>query len=213
MKPFSQKCHGFYSLFLLFFSPLEKRDWTILWGGETLVPRGEEEGLCVWSISDHAGQIHQHVCSIGWVEKYEVQREEWPFSLQAVSGEEQQDPGFCCQDTDLPRDGSSCSFSDSFLFKSIPFTRGTDYLETRDALAAVRQLSKPIFFMLFFQQQKVLLPLNAKWSNTSVLVYSKHNEYTLLNAAFLFKFERKLAFWSLVLLLSCPVFGIHFRHL
>lgn len=87
MKPFSQKCHGFYSLFLLFFSPLEKRDWTILWGGETLVPRGEEEGLCVWSISDHAGQIHQHVCSIGWVEKYEVQREEWPFSLQAVSGE------------------------------------------------------------------------------------------------------------------------------
>lgn len=154
-----------------FFSPLEKCNWTILWGGETLVPCREEEGLCVWSISDHAGQIHQHVCSIGWVEKYEVQCEERPFSLQAVSGKERQDPGFCCQDRGLPRDGSSCSFSDSFLFKSSPFVCGTGW----DALTAVRQLRKSIFFMLFFQQQKVLLPFNAKLLNTSVLVYAKHS--------------------------------------
>ena len=123
-----------------------------------------------------------------------MQRKERPFSLQAVSGKEQQDPGFCCRDTGLPRDGSSCSFSDSLLFESSLFTCGTDYLETRNALTAVRQLSKSIFFMLFFQQQKVLLPFNAKLSNTSVLVYAKCNEYTLLSKAFLFKFERKLAF-------------------
>lgn len=76
----------------LSFPPLEKRNWTVLWGGEALVPRREKEGLCVWSLSDHTGQIHQHVCSVGWVEKYEVQREERPLSLQAVSGKGQQDP-------------------------------------------------------------------------------------------------------------------------
>lgn len=128
---------AFTPCFFSVFSLLEKCNWTILWRGETLVSCREEEGLCVWSISDHTGQIHQYVCSIGWAEKYEVQCEEWPFSLQAVSGKEQQDSGFCCHNTGFPRDGSSCSFSDSFLFKSEMlhgfFMCGTDYLETKDA--------------------------------------------------------------------------------
>lgn len=159
MKLFPWKRHGFYSLFFCLFLPLEKRNWTVLWGGETLVPCGEKEGLCVWSVSDHTGKVHQHVCGVGWAEKYEVQCEERPLGLQAVSGKGQQDPGLCCQHSGLPRDGSSCFFSDSFFFKNSLFTCGTDYLESRDGLTAVRQLSTSFFFVLFFQQQKVFLPL------------------------------------------------------
>lgn len=88
-----------------------------------------------------------------------MQCEERPLSLQEVSGKGQQDPGLCCQDSGLPRDGSSCFFSDSFFFKNSLFKCGTSYLETRDGLTAVRQLSTSIFFVLFFQQQKVFLPL------------------------------------------------------
>lgn len=50
-------------------------------------------------------------------------------------------------------------FSDSFFFKNSLFTGGTSYLETRDGLTAVRQLNTSVFFVLFFQQQKVFLPL------------------------------------------------------
>jgi len=95
-----------------------------------------------------------------------VQCEERPFSIQAVSGREQQDPGFCCQGRGLPRDGSSCFFSDSFFLKNSPFTGGTGDFGTRGVLTAVRQLSRSIFFVLVFQQQKVLMPFNVKLSNT-----------------------------------------------
>lgn len=135
-----------------------------------------------------------------------MQREERPLSLQAVSGKGQQDPGLCCQDSGLPRDGSTCFFSDSFFFKNSLFTCGTNYLETRDGLTAVRQLSTSVFFVLFFQQQKVFSAFDAKLSNTYVWVYAKCNAYSLFSKASAFEFERKLASWSLVLLL---VYSLH----
>lgn len=151
---------AFISCFFSVFSLLEKCNWTILWRGETLVSCREEEGLCVWSISDHTGQIHQYVCSIGWAEKYEVQCEEWPFSLQAVSGKEQQDLGFCCHNTGFPPDGSSCSFSWQLspqkwsALWTLPCVGQFTLKLEMHSLTVVRHLSNCIFFMLFFQQQK-----------------------------------------------------------
>lgn len=66
------------------FLSTEKCNWKILWRGEAFVSCREEEGLCVWSVSDHSWKVYQHVCCFGWAEKYEVQREEWPFGLQTV---------------------------------------------------------------------------------------------------------------------------------
>lgn len=51
---------------LFFFPPLAKCNWTVLRGSETLVPRRKEKRLCLWSLSDHTGQIYQHVCSFRW---------------------------------------------------------------------------------------------------------------------------------------------------
>lgn len=158
---------AFTLFFCLFPPPSEKCNWAVLWGGETTVPRGEKEGLRVWSLSDHTGQIHQHVRCVGWVEKHEVQCEERPLSLQAVRGKGQQDPGLCCQVSGLPRDGSSCFFSGSFFFKNSLFTCGTNYLETKDGLIAVKQLDYIRFLCAVLPAAKGFSAFNAKLSNMS----------------------------------------------
>lgn len=215
-KLFPGNFMAFTPCFLSFFPtpPLEKCNRTILWGGETLVPRREEKGLCVWSISDHAGQIHQHVRGIGWVEKYEVQREERPFSLQTVSGKESR-TGFLPPAHRPPTRWQQLLFFFLKAFSS-KVVLVWDRLTWNWGMHWLQIGRWENLFSLCSSSSKVLLPFNAKLSHTSVLVYSKCNEYTLLSKAFLSKFEGKLVCWWLVLLLFylfCSGFGIHFQHL
>lgn len=48
------------------------------------MPCRAEEGLCLRGLPPDPGQVHQHVCSLGRAEEYEVQCQERPLCLQEV---------------------------------------------------------------------------------------------------------------------------------
>lgn len=64
------------------------------------------------------------------------------------------------------------------------------------AVTAAKLLTKLTFFMLLFQQLKILLSFKAKQANTSILVFTTSIGYALLSTAFQVSEKADFLFYS-----------------
>lgn len=118
----------------------------------------EGRTLCLKPIWSH--WANSSTCLQCWM-SWKIWSAAWRTTTQPTSGKWQgaAGPGFAARIQVSHKMAAVAFFTDTFFFKNSLCTCGTSYLETRDGLTAVRQLSMSVFFVLFFQQQKVFLPL------------------------------------------------------
>lgn len=126
----------------------------------------------------------------------------WRTTTQPTSGEcgGQQDPAFAARIQASHEMAAVAFLLTAFSSKIVSSRVGQATLKLGMAWLQLGSWMH-LFSLCSSSSSKGFSAFNAKLSNTSVLVYAKCNAYTLFSKVSVFKHERKLAFWSLVLLL------------